>query len=89
MQLIAWLFGCSHPRLSWPQISKRSRWGKRPYQCCTDCGKEFEYEGALRTLSFAGVSTDGDVLASRAGETKIAPLLPVMEGRHVNRSRGV
>lgn len=30
-----WLFGCSHPRTSWPQHGR---------VVCLDCGKEFAYD---------------------------------------------
>jgi hypothetical protein len=42
------LFGCGHPRLTWPR-TYRTREGTQSFQCCLDCGRKLPYTGDLVT----------------------------------------
>lgn len=49
-QLIAWIFACHHPSLSWPR-QRKVEGTQQPkfYQVCIACGREIEYQGELCT----------------------------------------
>ena len=44
IRLIAWLLGCRHSRLTFPQTRDA-----RTYQVCLACGKEIEYRAEWLT----------------------------------------
>ena len=44
IRLIAWLLGCRHSRLTFPQTRDA-----RTYQACLACGKELEYRAEWLT----------------------------------------
>jgi hypothetical protein len=43
MRLLALLFGCSHPRTTFPITPGRRGFRTGTYVVCLDCGKEFHY----------------------------------------------
>ena len=44
IRLLAWLLGCRHARLTWPQTREG-----RTTRCCLACGKELEYRAEWLT----------------------------------------
>ena len=44
IRLLAWLLGCRHSRLTWPQTREG-----RTTRCCLVCGKEIEYRAEWLT----------------------------------------
>lgn len=43
-RFLDWLFGCRHPRITFPMIPPGGKAGKSEYIVCLDCGKEFAYD---------------------------------------------